>query len=479
MIDRFRPALTHEHGQLTHGQLDAEVTRLAGEFRKQGVRTVATLLDNGPAWVIVDMALARAGAVHIPIPVFFTEAQVQHALAASGTDTLIAPSAMASRWAGLPHRALAAGVQMLTQLSLPGRKVPMPEGTCKITFTSGTTGNPKGVCLSAQGMDQVVQGLVQALAPLDIQKHLCALPLPVLLENIAGVMAPLAHGAQCVVLPLERVGLSGSSSFNPAVFHQTVVQHAPDSLILLPQMLRTWTLWLQATGQRAPASLKMVAVGGAAVGTRLIEDAHAVDIPAYEGYGLSEGSSVQTLNLPGASRPGSAGRALPHTQLRIDEQGQIHIAGSLMAGYLGETAPAPSWWATGDIGHLDADGFLHVHGRLRHVLITAYGRNVSPEWVETALRGESVVAQAVVFGEGQPQLSAVIWPLQPSVPDEQIEAAVQAANHSLPDYARIGHWVRAQEPFNTASGMATANGRPQRDAIFQRHTDALVPAATA
>ncbi|MFP5466621.1 MAG: AMP-binding protein [Gammaproteobacteria bacterium] len=479
MTALHHPALTHEHGQLTHGQLDAEVTRLADELANQGVRTAATLLDNGPAWVIVDMALARAGAVHIPIPVFFTAAQVQHALTASGAGTLIMPETGTAPWPGLPGRALVAGGQRLTQLTLPGRAVSMPAGTRKITFTSGTTGNPKGVCLSARGMDRVVQGLVQALALLDIRKHLCALPLPVLLENIAGVMAPLAHGAQCVVLPLERVGLSGSSSFNPAVFHQTVLHHAPDSLILLPQMLRVWTLWLQATGQRAPGSLKMVAVGGAAVGARLIEDAHAVGIPAYEGYGLSEGSSVQTLNLPGASRPGSAGKPLPHTQLRIDEQGQIHVAGSLMAGYLGDSSPAPFWWATGDIGHLDADGFLHVHGRLRHVLITAYGRNVSPEWVETALRGEPVIAQVVVFGEGQPQLSAVIWPLQPQQPDEQINATVQVVNRSLPDYARIGHWVRAREPFNTASGMATAHGRPQRDAIFRRHTDALVPAATA
>jgi long-subunit acyl-CoA synthetase (AMP-forming) len=112
---------------------------------------------------------------------------------------------------------------------------------------------------------------------------------------------------------------------------------------------------------------------------------------------------------------------------------------------------------------------------LRQVLITAYGRNVSPEWVETALRSDPAIAQAVVFGEAQPALSAVLWPLRPDASDAQLQAAVQAANAGLPDYARIGHWVRARADFSPATGLATANGRPQRTAIFDHHADALTP----
>jgi acyl-coenzyme A synthetase/AMP-(fatty) acid ligase len=149
------------------------------------------------------------------------------------------------------------------------------------------------------------------------------------------------------------------------------------------------------------------------------------------------------------------------------------VAGSLMSGYLGSATPAPAEWATGDVGELDADGYLWVRGRLRHVLITAYGRNVSPEWVETALRSDPAVAQTVVFGEAQPALSAVLWPLRPDTTDAQLHAAVQATNATLPDYARIGHWVRARAEFSPATGMATANGRPQRPAIFDHHADAL------
>jgi long-subunit acyl-CoA synthetase (AMP-forming) len=245
------------------------------------------------------------------------------------------------------------------------------------------------------------------------------------------------------------------------------------SLILLPQMLRAWTGWLQATGQRASASLKIVAVGGAAVGAPLIAAAHSVGIPACEGYGLSEGGSVQTLNLPGAQRPGSAGRALPHARLRVANDGEIEIAGSLFLGYLGDTTAPPPWWRSGDLGEIDADGFVHVRGRRKQVLITAFGRNVSPEWVETALRGEPAIAQAVVFGEARPALSAVLWPMRPELDDAALEAAVQRANATLPDYARIGRWCRATAAFSAETGLATANGRPQRAAIEQRHARAL------
>ena len=237
-------------------------------------------------------------------------------------------------------------------------------------------------------------------------------------------------------------------------------------------------MWLRATGRRAPASLRLVAVGGAAVGAPLLQSARELGIPAFEGYGLSEGASVQTLNLPGADRPGSAGRPLPHARLRIAADGEIEVAGSAFLGYLGSEAPPPAWWPSGDLGSIDADGFLHVQGRKKQVLITAYGRNVSPEWVETALQGATVgglppIAQAVVFGDGQPALSAVLWPLRADAPDAALQAAVDEANAGLPDYARVRHWVRARAAFDAEAGLATTNGRPQRAAIEQLHRDAL------
>lgn len=453
--------------------LDAAVASFAQRLRAQGTRVLATLLDNGPAWVIADAAALAAGVVHVPLPVFFTPQQVAHALRSAGVDAVLAAPAVAAQWQGLPREDCVLGSETCALVALPAAAVPLPAGTAKITFTSGTTGTPKGVCLRAGGMQAVADGLVQALAPLDIRRHLCVLPLAVLLENIAGVLAPLTRGATVVVPPLGELGLAGSSGFDPAVFDAAVRRYRPDSIILLPQMLRAWTAWLQHAGLRAPDALKMAAVGGAAVGARLVEAARALGIPAHEGYGLSEGASVQTLNLPGADLPGSAGRPLPHARVRIAADGEIEVAGALMAGYLGDPSPVPAWWPTGDLGSIDAGGFVHVRGRKKHVLITGFGRNVSPEWVETALRSEPAIGQAVVFGEGQPALSAVLWPLQAELPDAALAQAVATANQGLPDYARILHWVRARAPFRADAGMATPNGRPQRAAIQALHADAL------
>lgn len=472
-IDPSSVALDDGQRGWTYAELDSEADSLAKRLRAQGTRVVATLMDNSPAWVIADRAASRAGVVHVPLPVFFTPEQIAHALGAAGVDTVLTLPALAARWPQLPALEWRVAAQPLAMLRLPARDALMPAGTAKITFTSGTTGAPKGVCLDEAAMQRVAQGLVQAMEPLDIRRHLCALPFAVLLENIAGVMAPLLRGATCVTLPLQSLGLSGSSSFDAARFHDAVVAQQPNSIILLPQMLRVWAGYLAQSGQRVPASLRLVAVGGAAVGVKLIHGARALGIPAYEGYGLSEGASVQTLNLPGSDQPGTAGRALPHAQLRIAHDGEIEVTGSLFGGYLGSDAAAPAWWPTGDLGRIDSDGFLHINGRKKHLLITSFGRNVSPEWAETALRSENVIAQAVVFGDGEPALSAVLWPVRADVPDDALQAGVDAANATLPDYAHVRRWVRGRAAFTAESGMATANGRPQRAAVLRLHADAL------
>jgi long-chain acyl-CoA synthetase len=465
-------------------QFRSEVAGLAAHLQAADVRVLATLMDNSAAWIAADLAAVEAGAVHVPLPTFFTPGQIQHALAAAGVDAVLAAPAaaqqlLAASGASGPKAAQAAcsdrivADEPLVLLRLPVRPVQMPAGTAKITFTSGTTGTPKGVCLSQAAMQGVAESLAQATAALGITRHLCALPLAVLLENIAGVLAPFSRNATCVVLPLQELGLTGSSGFDAAAFHAAVQEQQPHSLILLPQMLRAWAAYLHRQREQAPRSLRLVAVGGAAVGERTLQQARAAGIPAYEGYGLSEGASVQTLNLPGADRPGSAGRALPHARLRCSGDGEIEVAGSLFLGYLGLPASSPgAWWPTGDLGRIDAEGFVHVMGRRKHVLITAFGRNVSPEWVETALRSEPAIAQAVVLGDGQPHLSAVLWP-QADAADAALDAAVQAANAGLPDYARVSRWVRAQAAFNAATGLATANGRPQRAAIERMHAQAL------
>lgn len=496
--DPARPALVGADRTLDYGTLGTEIARLAGMFRARGARVLATLLDNGPAWAVADLAALHAGIVHVPIPGFFTPQQTAFVLAAAGVDTLVARAPLAA-WSALAS--VVAGEPVALCSRAPEQQVPIHPGTAKITFTSGTTGTPKGVCLSAASMLAVAEGLAHATSAHSITRHLCALPLAVLLENVAGLFAPLLAGAASIVVPARVAGLEGSSQFDPARLDAAVRAHAAQSVIVLPQMLRAWSAWRHArrgidathratVDDAARGSLRLIAVGGAPVGIAAIASARAAGLPAYEGYGLSEGASVQTLNLPGADCPGSVGRALPHAGVRIATGGEIEIAGSVMLGYLGEPALAAesrpggepgerTWWKTGDVGTIDAEGYVHVNGRRRNVLITAYGRNVSPEWVETALASEPVIAQAVVQGDGKPALEAVLWPAHAAIPDEALATAVERANADLPDYARVRRFVRARVPFTSQAGACTPNGRPQRRAIEAMHADAFAASSGA
>lgn len=474
--DPARDALRADGIRLTAGELAMRVRQAAAALQAHGVRVLATLADNSPDWAVADLAAWHAGVVHVPLPSFFTGEQRAHVLAAAGVDAVASVDGAAGdagtdiAWAGT-------GLRLTRIEALP---VAMPAGTVKVSFTSGSTGRPKGACLSGAALARVAEGVATALAPIGIRRHLAVLPLPVLLENIAGLYAPLVAGAAVVLPALAAVGLQGSSRFDPRTLQGAVASWQPDSVIVLPQMLRAWAGARAAAGGTLPGP-RLVAVGGAAVGATTIAAARATGLAAYEGYGLTECGSVQTLNLPGADRPGSAGRPLPHASVRIGAGGEVEVLGAPMLGYLGapDTAPA-GWWATGDLGRLDEDGFLHLSGRRGNLLITAFGRNVSPEWVETALQSEPAIAQAVVFGDGRPELLAVLWPTRPDAPADAcalaLGAAVERANATLPDYARVRRWVRAERGFDPVSGTATSNGRPLRGAIESLHRAAIAAA---
>jgi long-subunit acyl-CoA synthetase (AMP-forming) len=464
--DPTRDTLIAHDGARSAARAADATEQAAAALREARIRVLATRVDNGPDWAIADLAAWSAGVVHVPLPAFFTPDQCAHVLDAAGVDA-VASEADGAPWPGT-------GLRLQRRTASP---VPMPPGTVKVSFTSGSTGRPRGACLSADALARVAEGVAAALAPIGVARHLAALPLTVLLENVAGLYAPLAAGAAVVLPPLAEVGLHGSSRFDPMRLQAAVERWRADSAIVLPQMLRAWAAARAASGPRSAPAPRFVAVGGAAVGAATLAAARATGLPAFEGYGLTECGSVQTLNLPGADRPGSAGRPLPHARITVAADGEVRVSGTPMLGYLGDAPGAMSAeWPTGDLGHLDADGFLHLSGRRRNLLITAFGRNVSPEWVETALQSQPAIGSAVVLGDGRPVLSAVVWPSRPGLPPAAVQHAIDAANAALPDYARIGPWVLASAPLDAASGTATPNGRPLRDAIESLHRAALAAA---
>jgi len=462
-----RAAVRSAGTALDAAALEARVQRLAGLLQRARPQALGLVADNSIEWVVADLAAERARVPLVPLPAFFTLGQLQHAADTTGMDALLCDAPGIATALGFTPGGHMPGSALPWFRRKAAVPVELPVGTSKITFTSGTTGSPKGVCLSAKQQRTVAASLVEATQGVGIARHLSLLPLAVLLENIAGVHAPLAAGATCCLPSLGAVGVGGATSFDPRVALGAIERWQADSVILLPQMLAALTAAIEAGAPR-PARLRFAAVGGAKVSPALIERARAAGIPAYEGYGLSECASVVALNVPGAHRPGSVGRALPHARVRIGD-GEIVVDGAGSLGYVGEHAPGADSLRTGDLGRVDADGFLHIDGRRKHQLITSFGRNVAPEWPESELTVSPAVAQAAVFGEARPQLAAVLVPALPAVPDIALEAAVRAANERLPDYARIAVWLRADAPFSPANGLATANGRARRDAVWQRY----------
>jgi long-chain acyl-CoA synthetase len=445
---------------------------LVSQLKTLGVRRLALDLDNGPAWALLDLAALEADVTLLPIPPFFSPAQVKHALSQTAVEMVITDNATGfSR--RVPELKLEEGgeiglfSQRLSLLQTPHGETRMPVGIHKITFTSGTTAAPKGVLLSWQQMQPVVCSLSAAVQVSRDDRHLVLTPLAVLLENIAGLYTSLWCGACVVLPPLRETGLLGAAGLDQQRMMTTLERYAASTAIFSPQMLQGALAYL-ADGHAVPANLRFIAVGGATVSKRLLEQARQAGLPVYEGYGLSETASVVTLNRRDAHRPGSVGRPLPHIQVSIADDGEVLIKGNRFAGYLGDEPgeEADSWWHTGDIGFLDEDGYLHLQGRRRHIFITAFGRNVSPEWVERELVVEPAIAQAALFGEARPWNLALILPAAGAT-ERDIETAIQRTNQNLPDYARVTQWIVADEPFSISNGQLSGTGRIRREALIQ------------
>ncbi|MFZ1873960.1 MAG: AMP-dependent synthetase/ligase [Chania sp.] len=453
--DPSRPALCDSEQIISYAELLQKTASLAEKLKNEQVSRLALFLDNGLEWAVIDLACALANIVIIPVPVFFSAEQQDWLLESSGADALIGAARVG--WITTPDFGHA--LQRRQPLSVPQ----LPAHTAKITYTSGTTGQPKGVCLSWEHLMQVSLSLAERVAPAKIQQHLALLPLSTLLENITGLYVPLLSGVCSRIPSLAEVGFTGSSQFSYQTLAQAIEQWRPHSLVLVPELLRLLVM-LCGINPDLAKSLRFVAVGGGKVAEALVAKSHQLGLPVFEGYGLSECGSVVALNAPGNVLPGSAGKALPHCQISIAEDGEILVSGAAMLGYLGESIP-DSCVATGDLGYVDDQGFLHITGRKKNVQITAFGRNFSPEWVEAEAQLFPAISRIVVFGDGLPANVALIHPT-PGY-ENSLAEQISQLNGRLPDYAQIHHYILAQ--LSIENGLLTANGRPRRAQILSEY----------
>jgi long-subunit acyl-CoA synthetase (AMP-forming) len=462
-------ALNNGVVKIDYASLDKQLQALQLRFAQIGCLALA--VDNSPAWVLADLAALACHIPCVPLPFFFSDAQMLHAMRDVGVETLLTdrPAYFADLLGDklIAQETCEIAGQPLTCLRLRMPPVALPDGTAKITYTSGTTGDPKGVCLSEAAMLAVAQSVQTAASLSEADQHLCVLPLAVLLENVAGVHATLLAGGTVHVLTAQEIGLSGAKLDRQRLL-QAFQQTQASTAIFTPELLTALVGLLEAAGQRLP-HLRFLAVGGASVAPSLLARAAEVGLPVFEGYGLSECSSVVALNTVQANKMGSVGNPLPHIQIRVAEDGEIIVRGNRFLGYAGQTVQNDkAELATGDIGYLDDAGFLHISGRKKNIFITSFGRNVSPEWVERELNVQPSIYKAALFGEARPYNVAIIVP-KPDVLEANIHAEIEAVNLTLPDYARIGKWLLAEAPFGVQNGQLTPNGRLKRDAIWQAY----------
>ena len=415
-----------------------------------GATTVA-LSDKDP-WMtnILQLAAWRAGLAVLVVPGFFSPEQQAHALQSAKPELILSPE-LAALVGSPPEQSPAHRAQRLT--------------TAVITFTSGSTGQPKGVCLGQRALLAVARSLGKAIKTTAAERHLSLLPPAILLETVGGLLRTLLAGGVVLTPDRATMGVADMITVDGPTLLRSIAACRASSIITMPQVLATLVQNLERDQLPAPPTLGFIGVGGAAIAPELLRRAARRGLPACEGYGLSECASVVCLNVPGAARVGSVGRPLPHARVLISPDGEVLVGGATLSATLaGDAVPGPGeLWATGDLGRFDDDGYLYLTGRKDNRFCTAYGRNLSPEWIEAQLAQVAGVQQVVVLGDGLPAPVALVVADRSNSAD--LLAQLKHAALALPAYARPARWLFPAEPFSQTNGLWTATGRPRRRAI--------------
>ena len=340
--------------------------------------------------------------------------------------------------------------------AIPDEKRPEPDDVSTIIFTSGTTGKPKGVMLSQQNLYDDVTNVIVNFEPGTTM--LSVLPV---------------HHAYCLVMDWLKGFSSGATLYiNDTLLHmiRNIGIVKPQILLMVPLMIETIGKRLAAVNPDVPKrevakqvlgeNLEYIFSGGAHLDPAYITLFEEYGIKVCEGYGMSECSPTISTNGQNGNKPGSVGKVLANMQVRFVD-GEIQVKGSnVMKGYYKmpketEEAFMDGWLRTGDLGHIDEDGYLYITGRLKNLIILSNGENVSPEEIENVMLTDDLVGEVVIAGE-ENGLAARIYP-DPDVVEarglspEEVAAALQgildAYNKTQPSYRAITSLKIRKYPF--------------------------------
>jgi long-subunit acyl-CoA synthetase (AMP-forming) len=459
--------------QLSYRELKTAIGDTADKLINQCDGVIGLLMDNCPAWAVIDLACQASQTTLVPLPPFYTDEQIQHVIKDAGIQWILTdnPSRFSNNKA---THLINIDCDSVTSVFTGAETKELLPGTSKITYTSGTTGQPKGVCLSEESLLSVSQSLVERSQATSTDIHLALTPLAVLLENIATVYTCILTGCTSCIPSLAETGLTGSSGLDSEKQFAVLDKYKATSAIVMPQMLYVMVLACM-TGVPVPKNLRFLSVGGATVSQSLLLRAQDCGLPVFQGYGLSECASVVSLNSPKHNKVGSVGKVLPHLQVQISDESEVLVKGPVFNGYLNkQNNDKDIFLATGDIGFLN-DNYLYITGRKKNQFITSFGRNISPEWMEDKLTENTIINKAFVYGEAKPWNTAVLFSTldSNSIRDRSIAQFVKQINETLPDYAQIKKWIIAGDANSSINQAQTRSGVLCREQVFKAYKNQI------
>ena len=470
---------------ISWNQFYDKVQKLGLAMMSGGVKPgdrVAIFSANSPEWQMCDMAILSIGAVNVPLYATITAKQAEYILADSGSKMIFVGSEshmdrvlevcddlpelqkiITMDGANSDHADVITFDDMLNlgaknanpQEFFTRLEAVSPEDLCSIVYTSGTTGNPKGVMLLHRNFLSNVTTASSFVDVEDTDVCLSFLPLSHVLERMSGYYTSvyngvtIAHAESIDTLTDDIVEIRPHFMVSVPRLYEKIyagVLANVDSEPPLKQKIFNWAVGvgrqvslLTVNHKDVPAllglkykianklvfskiyakmggRLRFFFSGGAPLAREIAEFFHAMGIMILEGFGLTETSPVLTVNRPDAIRFGSVGQPLPGVEIKIADDGEILAKGpNVMKGYWNrpeETAEAleGGWFHTGDIGHLDEDDFLFITDRKKDLIVTAGGKNISPQNIENTLKLDKYIEQVAVIGDKRKFVSALIVP---------------------------------------------------------------------
>lgn len=429
---------------------------------------VAQLSENRYEWVLVDFACLLLQAVHVPLHAslsgFQALEQVQHAearLVFVSTATQAAKLAevkdrwpvdlrfvthtvcdglLGEHWAGETDQWMREQQESVVGMSLaelfPIAKSIDEQTLATILYTSGTTGEPKGVMLTHGNLVSNASATTKAFGEQPDEVKLNFLPLSHIFARTCDLYSWLVRGGELVLASSRENVLAECVRFQPTTingvpyFYEKIYRALCDK-----GLLETPGIVQKMLGGR----MRTCNSGGAALPKHLFDYFQSQHLPLLEGYGLSETSPVISASTPECYRRGSCGRLIDDVEVSIAEDGEVLTRGPhVMHGYYKaplatQEVMTSGWLRTGDLGFLDNDGYLHITGRKKELIVLSSGKNIAPVYLESLLTSHPAIAQAMVVGDGRSYLAALIVPSDPARPvgdyDRIIADALAPCSH--------------------------------------------------